>query len=260
MHAVAITRLAGTTASPGRAATPDALRGAIETEAKALAADLGTIAYEQRLKLAGGIPAIVATSPDPTRAQAIAAAIRRRGHDAVVVDADRIVAARDMIAPKGLRLDAAALVSTHGLGVSIAWTDIAVLVRAVWRTHAESTEVVTRKEFAAGRALLTGGLVINKKVSREVTTRSDDAEPVVFLFPRSPGPPWWLRERALRYDALGAALTTSSTANFQLLVDELRTRATAATFDDRLVARKLDNDSVELLVHVIASGATAQPF
>jgi hypothetical protein len=248
VHAVAIVRLSAR------------LSNAIDAEAKALAADLGTIAYEQRLKLAGGMPAIVLTTPDPGRAAALAGAIRGRGHDVVVVDADHVVGVHDMVAPKGLRLDAAALVSTHGLGARVAWSDIAALIRAVYRTHAETTEVVVRKEFAAGRALLTGGLMTTKKVAHEVTTRSDDAEPVVFVFARNAGPPWWLRERALRYDALGAALTTSSTANFQLLIDALRTRATGAVFDDRLVARKLDNDSLELLVHIVASGASEQPF
>jgi hypothetical protein len=85
VHAVAITRL----------------NGALETEAKALATDLGAIPYETRLKLAGGIPAIVLHTPDPARAAAIVAKLRARGHDAFAVDTAEVVAATDMVIPSG---------------------------------------------------------------------------------------------------------------------------------------------------------------
>jgi hypothetical protein len=236
VHVVAITRLAGD----------------IDWEAKALAVDLGTIPYEQRLKLAGGVPAIVLTTPDPARAHGVLKQIRGRGHDAVAVDADEVVATADMVVPKWLRLDPDALVSTHGAGARVAWTDIAALVRAVQRSHTETTEVVRGKEFSASRAVLTGGLVMKKSVTRELTSYAHDTEPVLYVFARGASVPWCLRERQLRYDALGDAATTSSTANFELMIDAVRVRAPGAAFDARLAARKVSAEQLDLLAHVIA--------
>jgi hypothetical protein len=112
MHVVAITRLA---------TTP-------EVEATALAADLGTLVYEQKLKLSAALPIVVLRTRDEARASSLLAAIRARGHAGVRCSIDDIVASEDMILVRQPRLDAGALVSgANRLG----WEDIALLVRAV---------------------------------------------------------------------------------------------------------------------------------
>jgi hypothetical protein len=117
-----------------------------------------------------------------------------------------------------------------------------------------STETITRKELAPGRAVLTGGLIMKKKVTHEVTSHTNDIEPVVYVFARAASVPWCLHERQLRYDALGGAVTTSSVTNFELLVDALRMRAPTAVFDTRLVNRRVDVETLDLLVHLVARG------
>jgi hypothetical protein len=111
MHVVAITGLA----------TPP------EVEAVALAADLATLAYEQKLKLSAALPVIVLKTRDEARASSLLAAIRARGHAGVRCNADDVVANEDMILVRQPRLEPGALVSgANRLG----WEDLALLVRA----------------------------------------------------------------------------------------------------------------------------------
>jgi hypothetical protein len=111
MHVVAITRLAT----------------APEVEAVALAADLATLAYEQKLKLSAALPVIVLKTRDEARASSLLAALRARGHAGVCCNADDVVASEDMMLVRQPRLDPGALVSgANRLG----WEDIALLVRA----------------------------------------------------------------------------------------------------------------------------------
>ena len=238
MHSVAITRLAGD----------------VETEAKALAVDLGMIAYEARVKLNSGAPMVVLSTPDAARAARVVAALRARGHDAMAVDSADVVAAADMVVPKHVRLEDDALVvpAGAGAGARLPWHELAAIVRAVHRDRVETTEKVTKKEFSPGRAALTGGLVMNKKVTRELTAHAERMEPVAYLFARSAEVPWCLREQSLHYDVLGAGVTTASSANFELLVDAVRTRAVGAAYDARLVGRRVMSEQLDLLVHVIA--------
>ncbi|HEY1552216.1 MAG TPA: hypothetical protein VGG28_30525 [Kofleriaceae bacterium] len=111
MHVVAITRLA---------TTP-------EVEAAALAVDLDTLVYEQKVKLSATLPIIVLKTRDEARARSLLAAIRKRGHACVGCNIDDIVASEDMVLVRQPRLDPGALVSgAHRLS----WEDIALLVRA----------------------------------------------------------------------------------------------------------------------------------
>ncbi|HEX4454315.1 MAG TPA: hypothetical protein VH143_25805 [Kofleriaceae bacterium] len=111
MHVVAITRLA---------TTPDA-------EAVALAGDLATLVYEQKLKLSAALPVVVLKTRDEARAGSLLAAIRARGHAGVRCNADDVVASEDMILVRQPRLDPGALVSGRN---RLRWEDIALLVRA----------------------------------------------------------------------------------------------------------------------------------
>ena len=56
----------------------------LETEAAELAAHLGTTAYEERLKLAAGLPAIVLMSADASRARQLCADFEDRADTALL--------------------------------------------------------------------------------------------------------------------------------------------------------------------------------
>ncbi len=68
----------------------------VEDEARALAADLGTIAYEERQKLVPGLPAIVLSTVELERAEGLTAKLRARGHRAMWCRASDVVASSAM--------------------------------------------------------------------------------------------------------------------------------------------------------------------
>jgi hypothetical protein len=221
----------------------------IDDEARALATDLGTTPYEARLKLAAGVPAIVLSTPDRTRADALAAALRARGHLALVCATSEVVAASAMTSLRRFQLDDDAILAGEA---RLPWDDMSALVRATHRRIIETTEKVKEKQLSIGRAIATGGLVMRKTTTRDVTTRNEDTEPVLYLFRASGEPAWILRERGTHFGALGARLSQMSSQNFATTVEVLRSRAPHARFDDRLLARKPSFEDVDLLAHLIA--------
>jgi hypothetical protein len=206
----------------------------IEAEAKALAADLGTLAYEERMKLAAGLPAVVLVTTDGDAAQALVGKLRARGHRALTCAASAVIRATDMIQMRNFQLDEAGLESA---GEQLPWEDIAALVRARHQRQVGATETVKQKKFDAARAILTGGLVMRKTETRTVATTTDEIEQVLYVFRASGATPWLLREHSTNYAALGAALTPLAARNFALVVERLRARAPHAAFDDSLVRR-----------------------
>ena len=228
-----------------------AIATSVEQEAAALAADLGTIAYEERVKLAAGVPAIVLSTPELGRAEALAGTLRARRHAVHVCRASDVVASSAMTSMRRFGFDAEAIVAGDA---RLPWHDVSVLVRATQRRLVETTETVKEKKLSLGRALVTGGLVMRKSTERAVVTRSEDFEPVLYLF-RHGGAPWLLREHGTHYGALGAMLAPVSSRNFAIAVEQIRARAPHARFDDRLLARKSATD-IDLLAHLIAIAAT----
>jgi hypothetical protein len=223
------------------------LETTIDAEAKALAADLGTTAYEERLKLAAGLPAIVLATTDGGAAHALAGKLRARGHRALLCASSEVVAASAMIPLRRFELADDALVAGDA---RLPFADIAVLVRARHRHHTETTGIVKHKKFDATRAILTGGLVTRKTEKREVTARTEDTEQVLYLYRASGDTPWLLREHATHYGGLGPALAATATQNFAIAVEQLRARAPHAAFDDRLVRRPTIDD-VDLYAHLV---------
>ncbi|MCA1664974.1 MAG: hypothetical protein LC659_12005 [Myxococcales bacterium] len=240
MHIVALTALG----------TP------VDAAAAALAAALGTTAYEERLKLAVGLPSVVATTPDAARAASLAAALAAHGHRALACASADVIGAAEMVSLRRFALDDDALVAADR-GERLPWSDIAVLVRAIDRRRVESSTTVTEKKLDVVRLVASGGLVRNKTTQREVTTRADESEPVLFLFRRSGATPWILREQGTHYEALGVRLSPTAAPNFAATVAELRARAPRARYDERLVTRRgiASSQDLDLLAHLVARSA-----
>lgn len=233
MHVVAITQLSST----------------VEREAAALAVDLGGIAYEHRQKLAVGLPAVILTTPDAQRAQTLVGKLRARGHIAIACRTADIVASSAMISLRRFRIEPDALVAGEQ---RLPWRDIATLVRATHRRRTETTTVVKDKQLALGRAIVTGGLVMRKTTTREVATRTDETDPVLYVFRSDGATPWLLCEQGTHFEALGAQLTPISARNFQLTVELLRNRAPTAKFHDTLLTRRVVVEELDLLAHMLS--------
>ena len=222
----------------------------LETEAKALAADLGTLAYEERLKLTAGLPAIVLTTVDGEAAKDLYLKLGARGHRVQICGSSDVVAAADMISLKHFQMTDDGLESA---GAQLPWSDIAAIVHARHRETKVSSTTVKEKKFDVGRAVLTGGLVMRKSTQREVVTREEATEHVLYLFRSSGDTPWLLRELATNYGGLGAAIVASATQNFTTAIARFRARAPHARYDDSLLRRPAITD-VDLYAHLMAMG------
>ncbi len=211
------------------------LAGPIEAEAAALAADLGTTAYEERLKLAAGLPAIVLKSADPAIARALIDKLRARGHAAVGCNAAEVVPSSAMVAVRRFAFEPDAFVLPDVAGGRLPWDDVLALFRAMHTTRTETRTETKSRKFSAGRALLTGGLSMTKTVASEERSQVTDRDQVLYVFRAGGDTPWILRERGTQYTGLGAELGPSSAQNFLTTLARLRARAPRAHYDERLM-------------------------
>lgn len=228
MHVVAVTRWG----SP------------LQEELPALAARLGVGAYDLRLRLVGGLPAVFARVEDRVEAARQVVFLRTRGHGAVACDAEAIPRPEDQIVPVDFELGATALggVSASGARFEIPYAEIVAIIEAACVTSEEHAVTKQEKKFSAGRAVLSGGLVLRKTVKRVDKTVVEDQERWIYLFCR-PGPAWsvW-KEMTLRYEGLGGERQFTKAQNFAALSEKLRALAPQAFHDQRLLKEKRRSD------------------
>lgn len=242
------------------------LNGTIEScDLMALAADLETTAYELRLLLNAGFPAVVKVTADPAQARAVAAAIARHRHVPILCDRDKTVASAQMTTLRHFDLTPTALVAEHGAPDACPFDDIAVMLRATHRTTRETVEQVKERQLQPVMAIATGGLILSKKVTKDVTTTTTNREQVLYIFRRGMNAPWILRERVASYVTLGTAMGPSSFENFTKTITELRKRAPQAAYDERLVAGRTirgvsdGSDATDLLAYILAEYLVRRP-
>jgi len=210
------------------------LSGPIEAEAANLARDLGSTVYEERLKLAAGLPAIVLTSADAGAAHDLAAKLVARGQDARVCDTADVVSSGDMLTLRRFAFEPNALVSLDD-AARLPYDDILALIRASHQTRTETRTETRSKQFSAGRAILPGVLVPRKNVTREEKTVANEREHVLYICRASGEAPWLLRERGAQYAGLGEEAGPSSAQNFLAFIARLRKMAEGAAYDERLL-------------------------
>jgi hypothetical protein len=237
------------------------LRGSIDATLKELAADLGTTPYELRLVVNGGLPAVVLATVDADKARAARDAIARHRHVPVSLDRRDIVASANMTELVRFAFRPAAVLADDRAGDELPFADIGALVRAVHRGTTTTTEQVKERKLRPVMAIATGGLITSKKTTREVTRHEEHREQVLYVFRRSGGAPWILRERGAIYSGLGAQTAPTAFENFQTTIRFLRERAPGAAYDERLMTVRTvrgvadGSDAADLLAYLIAAHA-----
>ena len=234
------------------------IREPVEATIGPLAAELGTTAYELRLVLNAGFPAVVLATAEETLARATFAAISRHGHTPVACNRRDVVPSARMTPLRDFRFAEDGIVARTGASDRLGYGDIAVLLRATHRTTTESVEQVKERKLRPVMAIATGGLVLSKTTTRDVVTRTEDREQVLYLFRQSGESPWLLRERSAHYGGLGAALRPTSLENFSTTVARLRESSPRAAYDERLVnSRPIRGvatgvEATDILAHLLA--------
>jgi hypothetical protein len=247
------------------------LKTPLEAEAVALASDLGVTAYEARLLLAPGIPAVVQKTSDKPQALDLLGRLRARRHGAIACDTSAVASSRQMASMRRFRLGPEGVSLDDDPGAQLPYHDVLALVAAVHRRHIVQYGESKDRKLSVGRAVLTGGLVTSQIIKRDTHAATDERDPVLYMFRRSAGTPWILREHGTHWGGLGRPVAPSAGDNFRAAVGVLRERVPDAVYDDRLVARKLapqrvtlagdretttvttsSEDGVDLLAHLVA--------
>lgn len=228
----------------------------LEEAAKDLATPLGFTVYDLRLTFTAGLPAILTITPDKQRALDVLSAARQRGHAALACDLDAVVAHEDMVHMRRFRFDPFGLYcEIHGGEVHLPYTDILCGLRAVHKSSTETTTAKTDKAFSLGRTIASGGLMVRKKIVREVSTSSEERESVFYLFRRSGQTPWLLTEGHANYSALGPHMERTQRENFLKTIELVKGACPEASFDDRLMNAKKIPESVS---RSVSHGATSK--
>jgi hypothetical protein len=184
--------------------------------------------------LAGTLPRILlrATGEGPRLLEALQSAgfIAFLGEDTeVLTDARRIVA-------RNLELTEDGLVAVDGRGQRHGCPAAAIHTLVRGHRLVESTEVTrtTQRKLSLGKALITGGLAVTKKVET-TSERTTSAKEAFVVLQRDEGlPEIMLYEQRLNYQCLGAGIQPSTFANFTALLARLRSLAPHAALDDRI--------------------------
>ena len=214
------------------------LRGPLEDEATALAADLGCTAYDARMLLAPGIPAILRRTPDREAALQLLAKVRARGHGAVACDLSAVASSDAMTVMHRFRLGETEVTLDDDPDARLPYEDIVALVPAVHRSRTDTTTVTHETKLSVGRALMTSGLSMSKTVTKTSHATTEARERVLYVFRQGGATPWLLHEHGTVWAGHGQPLAPSEAENFRITVATLRSRAPGASFDDRLVGRK----------------------
>lgn len=207
-----------------------------EAQSRAAAAALGLALADVRLRLAGPRPRIVLQDQDPVRVRAAEEALRElrwqvQAFDAAAVptDADRIIARRGQWDEAGRVL---LVWDDSGECHEMAAPHVSLLQRALRSRKRETTTKTSERQFAPVRAILSGGVLLTKKVER-TTTHTTEQQEAMLVVHRDDGGDIAFYERQLDYRFLGSELQPSSQANFVRLVQLLRGWFPRATFDER---------------------------
>ncbi len=211
------------------------LAGALDERARSLAEILGITLFEARPRVQPPGPRVVATYQDIDEANARAAGLARAGFQPLVLSGDALQGQEEPVRIRGFSLhsDGLVLIPRSGPAYDVRHQEVQLILAAVRARHESHVETTTVKKFSFGKAVMTGGKVRSKKQKVETVTHQNEFNFFVQLYTRG-YPPFVLSEEELQYQGLGAALQPVRHANFRILVQELRSRAPAAPYDDRL--------------------------
>ena len=167
----------------------------------------------------------------------IAGALEAAGFTAFVGEARQIPGDKDRVVARNLEFTASGFTALDGRGQrhECEANSISVLLRGI--RVVETSEVIktTERKLDLGKAILTSGLAVTKKVETISERMTSSKEPFI-LVQRTEGLPGiMLYEGRLNYQCLGPALQHSRSGNFLALLARLQTLAPDVPVDDRIL-------------------------
>jgi hypothetical protein len=187
-------------------------------------------------RLAGTLPRVLMSGVSEAQASEVSEALESLGFLVVTCDPQTVPGDDERVIARGLEFADRALVVADAQGNTHTCEPraIALFLQGV-RASRTSTKVTTsERRFTPGRALLSGGLLLTRKVEKTTVKTGEHPEWFVLVQRNDGGPDIIIYERRIDYRFLGAEMLPSSRGNLELVCTRLRGLAPGVVTDDRL--------------------------
>jgi hypothetical protein len=205
-------------------------------QARTQAAEITGLALaDLNRRLAGTLPRVLFPGLPDDEAKRIEGSLERLGFGVLAFDVAAVPGDSERVVARKIELVPGALLATDAQGNQhrCPGADIATLQRGARVSTTSQTVKTSERQIDVGRAVLSGGLLLTKKVEK-TTVKTTESTDFFLLIQRAGGEPdLMLYERRLDYRALGAEMQPSSRANLELIWTRLKGLAPAAV-DDRV--------------------------
>gem|GEM_PF-245462 len=196
----------------------------------------GLSAADLRARLAGTLPRVLHIEGDPERAAETARALEELGFSIITCDPRAAPGDQDRLQARGLRFLEGRLLITDpgGEEEDVPPSSLSLIQRGVRATTLTEVSKKTERRLDLTRAVLSGGLMLTKKVETKATKTTTSRDGFLLLHRADGERDVVIYERRIDYRFLGKELQPSSAGNFERLVARLRELAPRAAYDDRL--------------------------
>ncbi|HET6148956.1 MAG TPA: hypothetical protein VFH68_15570 [Polyangia bacterium] len=193
-------------------------------------------AADLRYRLQGTLPRVLMSAADGERLTQVAERLEPLGFVTVVCDPRLAPTDAERLVARALRLQRDALVAVDGAGGEhqCPWSAVGVIQRGVRVSRQTTKEKTVEHKFDVTRAVLSSGLILTRKETKEVVRVSEASEPFALLQRNDGEPDIILYERRIDYRFLGGDMQPSSRANLETAIRRVRAAAPAAVHDDRV--------------------------
>jgi len=226
-----------------------------------VASSTGISLSDVKLRLTGTLPRVLLSHTDAQHVQTLAAELEKHGLVTIVCDPAEAPGDRDRIVARQLELSSDGFVAIDRTLTRhpVAGDAVALLQRG-WRlTATTGTVTTTERKVALGRAVLSGGLLLTKKVQKSSVQVSESREAFLLVERLGSEPDVILYERQLDYRFLGASIQPAAYGNLTLTVDRIRTLAPRAPLDQTVaqpgfvqkLAPSAVGDPLDLGLHLV---------
>jgi hypothetical protein len=214
-----------------------------------------------KLRLTGTLPRVLLSDTNPEHVRALAAELEKNGFVTLVCDPADVPGDKDRIVARQLELSASGFVAIeHTLARHPVSGDAITLLQRGWRSSTTTGTVTTsERKVSLGRAVLSGGLLLTKKVQKSSLKVSESREAFLLVQRVDGQPEIILYEKRLDYGFLSAEIQPAAHANLMLTMERIRSIAPQAPLDETVAqpgfVQKLGpiavGDPLDLALHLV---------
>lgn len=204
------------------------------TALQQVAAVTGLAVADASRLVAGTLPRVLVRATG--EGERIVEALERIGYVAFLGEESSILSNKDRVVARNLELSPAGLVAVDGRGHRHECPFSAITTFLQGIRQVETSEIIktTARKLDVGKALLTGGLSVTKKVETVSERTTSAKECFILVQCGSDRPEIMLYEHRFNYQCLGAAIQPSTRGNQVALLARLRALVPEASLDDRI--------------------------